>query len=388
MAESLHHRRNNADLLSYLNTPGRLSIRYKACDDASRRIVLLSQTGVGKSSAGNTILGQIEFRSEMSTSSATSECSVKHAIVSGISVSVVDTPGLYHTEMKPEELVTEIMRSVYISSPGPHAFIIALRIDDRFTDREQQIPQMIEMMFGEEVLKYSIILFTHGDRLEDGETVETLIHRNCRLRDLVGQCGGRFHVFNNRHVNNREQVNDLLQKIDTMIEKNGGGHYSHQMIEDAERLRREEEERKQQEEKLKEEEQETLQRLRQKEKQRQEMEKQRQEMEKAIQYTEERIRAEFEGPPRFLQERLKSIRLRDEDRKRQEEERQEQLEREKRQNRGLLSLFFNLQLSLRLPGEVLMRKKQEEKQRQEEIESVIKETERRIRTEFESPPRW
>ncbi|XP_067311406.1 GTPase IMAP family member 1-like [Pseudorasbora parva] len=111
----------------------------------------------------------------------------------------------------------------------------------RFTEHEQQIPQIIEMMFGQEVLKYSIILFTHGDLLE-GQTVEELIKENCRLRDLVDQCGGRFHVFNNKAQNNREQVNDLLQKIDSMIEQNGGGHYSNQMFEDAQRFRREEEE--------------------------------------------------------------------------------------------------------------------------------------------------
>ncbi|XDV12069.1 hypothetical protein PO909_000813 [Leuciscus waleckii] len=193
--------------------------------------------------------------------SVTSKSSDKHNTVSDRSVSVVDTPGFFDTHMKPEELVMEIARSVYLSSPGPHAFLIVLRIDDRFTDQEKQIPQMIEMMFGQEVLKYSIILFTRGDQL-DGETIEEVIEESCALRDVVDQCGGRFHVFNNRDVNNRDQVNDLLQKIDTMIEQNGGGHYSNEMFEDAERLRREEEEqiqreeeeRKQQEEKQRQEE--------------------------------------------------------------------------------------------------------------------------------------
>jgi len=137
--------------------------------------------------------------------------------------------------MNPEQFVTEIARSVYLSSPGPHTFLIVFPVIMRFTDQEQQIPQKIEIMFGEGVLKYSIILFTHGDLLER-ETVEELIKQNSALRDLVQQCGGRFNVFNNRDENNREQVNDLLKKIDTMIEQNGGGHYSHQMNEDALRL--------------------------------------------------------------------------------------------------------------------------------------------------------
>lgn len=171
-------------------------------------------------------------------------------------VCVIDTPGLFDTGHfdDPVKLIEEIGRSICLSHSGPHAFLIVLPVNMRFTDQEKQIIQIIEWIFGEEVRKYAIVLFTHGDQLK-GENVENLIKENEALHELVQQCGGGYHVFNNKEEGNREQVRMLLQKIDRMVEKNRGTCYSNEMFEEAarlreeaeERLRRDEEERKQRE---------------------------------------------------------------------------------------------------------------------------------------------
>lgn len=71
----------------------------------------------------------------------------------------------------------EIVRCITECAPGPHVFLIVLKVD-KYTIQEKAIVEKMIGYFSEDALRFTVVVFSHGDQLPEETTIEDFVRKS------------------------------------------------------------------------------------------------------------------------------------------------------------------------------------------------------------------
>lgn len=152
---------------------------------------------------------------------------MRHGEVAGWKINVVEAPGWCSDTAVAEStelLKEEIVCSVSMCPPGPHAVLVVVNTDRIFTEKHREILTGYLNLLGDKVWSHTIVLFTFGDSLGATSIEQHIESEGEALQWLVEKYRKRYHVFKKKRDDD-SQVMELLEKIEKMVAGNRGCHF-------------------------------------------------------------------------------------------------------------------------------------------------------------------
>lgn len=145
---------------------------------------------------------------------------------------------IIYVGMTNEGITTEILKCVGLTAPGPHAILLIVAIG-RFTQEENETVVLLRKMFGEDMMKYLIVVFTRKDDLDRGsKTIHQIVRDSPKcLQKIVDECDDRYFALDNTRNDpktSEQQVHELLEMIQQMTRRNGGDYYTSAIFDETE----------------------------------------------------------------------------------------------------------------------------------------------------------
>uniref|UniRef100_A0A8C4DYR0 AIG1-type G domain-containing protein n=1 Tax=Dicentrarchus labrax TaxID=13489 RepID=A0A8C4DYR0_DICLA len=177
----------------------RLMIPWRILLTSGFRIVLLGKSGDKQTTLGNFIIRNQTFHYQKTSS-------VKHCVIAngqwrGKPLTVVKTPDIFSLSV--ENVRREMKNCVTLCPHGPNVLLLLVKPSD-FTEENRQTLKFILSLFGQDALKYSMVIMTHKE------------NKHISVNQLLKECGGR-------HYNMVEDNHTLLmEKIENTVHENKG----------------------------------------------------------------------------------------------------------------------------------------------------------------------
>lgn len=190
---------------------------------------MIGRAGAGKSASANTLFGRHIFLEARWGRFHTMHC--QRAVVSrfGLKLDVLDTPGfLLDADITSPKVHRELAKTIGMSSPGPHIFVFVLPTPHMHRC-DVEIFQKFVHVFGEEVLNYTILLFSKVDDLDYFSLTKQafVLSAPAEWKGIMRACHYRCVWFQNKSptIDKELMAKTFIETMETVVDRNLGQYF-------------------------------------------------------------------------------------------------------------------------------------------------------------------